>query len=216
MPAGDYNTSPEELILDYPTDDSGNQILPADQEIVKDTQIDSLGERSRDIVEFDLNSEEAYDDIVAEYPDAWDTYYSTGSAPAYTYENAVALKEALAFYLYITEDETYQDVIAEESIDFAPYIREEGSSTGTYENPDAFYDPEVYDRVTNGGVDPVPRVELNGDKVVGANDLTTEKPQYADMYSSEQLASTEYETVRKGPKTAYDWGGPYATGKNTY
>lgn len=216
MPAGDYNTSPDELNLGYPVDDAGNRILPADQEIVKDTPIDSLGERYRDIVEFDLNSEAAYDGIVTDYPDAWDAYYGTGAAPAYSYENALALKDAVAFYLYITEDETYQDVPAERAVDFAPYIREEGSSIGTYENPDAYYDEDVYNRVTNDGADPVPRVEMDGSKIVGAGNLTTEKPQYTEMYSAEQLASTEYETVRKGPRTAYDWGGAYATGKNTY
>ncbi len=216
MPAGDYNTSVNELILENPINDAGQRILPAEKEIVKDTPIDSLGERYRDIVDFDLTSEEVYDDLVADYPDAWDAYYSTGAAPAYSYENASSFKDALAFYLYITEDETYQYVASEDSTDFAPYIREEGSSPGTYENPDAYYNQDVYDRVTNSGADPLPRVEMDGDKVIGANNLTTDKPQYAEMYSTEQLAATEYETVKKGPKTAYDWGGAYATGKNTY
>lgn len=38
----------------------------------------------------------------------------------------------------------------------------------------------------------------------------------AKLYSTEYLASTEYETTLKKPKTEQEWGGAYATGKNTY
>jgi len=217
MPLDYTSDSGEDLSLDYPVDDSGNQILPADKEINKVDQIDSLGEKYRNIVEFDLNSEAAYDDIVSQYPNAWDEYFGGSSgAPDYSFENAQKLQEALAFFLYVSDGETYDDIAAEESIDFAPYIREEGSSTGTYENPDAFYDTDVYNRVTNDGADPVPRVELNGERTVGSVLGSGRDVNYSDLYSSEQLNSTEYETVRNGPKSFYDWGSPYATGKKTY
>ena len=38
----------------------------------------------------------------------------------------------------------------------------------------------------------------------------------ANIISLEHQAMTEYETTIRGPKSMYDWGGPYATGKNTY
>lgn len=227
MPLDYTSGSGEDPSVDYPQDDSGNYILPADKHIRKLVAgpnlldgyigIDSLGEKYRDIVEFDLNSEAAYDGIVSTYPDAWDTYYGGSSgAPDYTPDNALQLKEALAFYLWITEDEEYGEIPAEESIDFAPYIREEGSGTGTYEHPNAFYDTDVYNRVTNDGDDPLPRVELNSERTIASTTGSGRDVDYAEIFSAEQLQSTEYETVRKGPQSFYDWGGPYATGKKTF
>ena len=176
------------------------------------TNPDSRTLRYEDLTNFDTTSEDYYTYILDKYPDAWADYYG-GSAPAYSEDNAVKLQEAFAFYLYINEDFT-ESRVADESVEIAPYIESEGTSVGTYENPDAFYNPEVYDRVTNDGADEIPRVQLNGEKIISSR--TTDKPHLADIYSAEQLASTEYETTRNGPKSMHDWGGPYATGGNTY
>ena len=220
MPLDYTSGSEENLKLDFPLDDDDNYILPADKKIITElgyAGIDSLGEKYRDIVEFDLNSSVSYDSIVSTYPTAWDTYFGGSSgAPSYSSENALKLKEAIAFYLWISEDESYEDVAAIPSIDFSPYIREEGSSTGTYENPNAFYDVDVYNRVTDNGANSLPRVDLGGDRVISASLDSGRSVDFSTLYSSEQLGSTEYETVRKGPKSVYDWGGPYATGKKTY
>lgn len=36
------------------------------------------------------------------------------------------------------------------------------------------------------------------------------------LYSKEYMARTEYETVLTKPSTEHEWGGPYASGKNTF
>lgn len=323
----DYTSSGETLVI--------NDVHPAPaNENVQNAPVDASTERYRKIVNFDLGDSTAYDTFVAEYPEAWDTYYGTGSAPAYSYANAVALQEAIAFYLYYTEgtytpgtgllvdnasgstpaavsatttvytytvaqngvltvdytlspsvtptaastvnlevnatpvathalpisteDQYFSDSTIEvtagdsltisvvnndatatyaamgiringlgtpealhtmpskDSLDFSPYARDTGNGVQTLENPNAFYDMDVYNSVTNNGANPLPKVQMDGDKVIGANNLTTEKPQYADMYSAQQLAATEYKTTQELPQSAYDWGGPYATGKHTY
>lgn len=90
---------------------------------------------------------------------------------------------------------------------FEKYIRDEGSGVGTYENPNAFYDPEVYDAVvsTDGYL---PRVTLNGsqtleDKYVGQPILNVLTP--------DEKSRTEYENVVKGAESEYGWGSPYAS-----
>jgi hypothetical protein len=204
------------------------QPVPA-AKITLDTPVDSLGERYRKVVEFDLSSEEAYDEMVTLYPTAWDLYYEgtdfAGSAPAYSPEDAVRLQEAIKFYLYSTESETINvedsayisgiisdgEEIRIDAPRVSPYMSESG---GTYENPDAFYNQEVYDRVTNDGVDPLPLAVADGVRAV--SDRIVDKPQLSDMYSTEQLAMLEYEISRATPKSEYDHFGPYATGKNTY
>lgn len=191
--------------------------------ITMDTPVDSLGERYRDIVEFDLSSESVYDSMLVDYPDAWSAYYDE-VAPAYTPENAVKLRDAIKFWLYITESETinvepyasggiYSDgeEIRVEAPRLNPYMSESG---GTYENPNATYDQTVYNSVTSNGTVPLPLVTMDGEKSV--SDRATDKPQLASMYSAEQLAMVEYEISRAAPKSQYDQFGPYATGKNTY
>lgn len=188
-----------------------------------DAPVDAMGERYRVITEFDLSSEAAYDSMLEKYPDAWKTYYDE-DAPEYSEENALKLQEAIKFYLYISDGETANVEIYESggiiSIDGvalsdapampSPYA----SQGGAYENPNAFHDREVYDTVTNGGVNPLPTVTLNSEVTISSR--TTDKAHLAEMYSEEQLAMKEYETTKAAPKSPYDWGGPYATGKNTY
>lgn len=191
--------------------------------ITMDSPVDSLGERYRLVVEFDLSSEEAYDDMVTEYPDAWEAYYDETPTPAYTSENALKLQEAIKFWLYMDDGETinvdpsFDSVFSqgeEIRIDaprVSPYMSESG---GTYENPDAVWNQEVYDNVTTDGTDPIPLLETDGSRDVA--DRIIDKPQIGEMYSAYQLARREYELHRSSPVSQYDWGGSYATGKNTY
>lgn len=196
-------------------------VQETDKQIQNVDPINSSGDKVN-TVEFDHTSEAAYDAIAAEYPNAWDTYYDDGisPAPAYSLENADKLQTAVNFYLYVNPEARLEEEFLQtpslDSVDLAPYIREEGSSVGTYENPDAFYDEDVYDRVTSGGTVALPRVELDGSRTINAKADSGRDVDFAQLFSSEQLNSTEYETVRKGPRSAYDWGGAYASGKNTY
>lgn len=198
--------------------------------ISMNTPVDSLGERYRSIIEFDLSSEEVYDAMVVKYPTAWDLYYDgtdfAGSAPAYTPEDAVRLQEAIKYYLYTTETETANvafstyieglmiddaDEIRVDAPRLHPYMSESG---GTYENPDAAYNQEVYDRVTNDGVDPIPLLPTDGSRAIA--DRLVDKAYLGDMYSTEQQAMLEYQISRAAPKSEYDQFGSYATGKNTF
>lgn len=193
--------------------------------ITMETPVDSLGERYRLIVEFDLSSEEAYDAKVAEYPDAWEAYYDEAPVPAYSPENALRLQESIKFWLYMNEgetinvDETFDsngvfsqgEEVRVEAPRISPYMSESG---GTYEHPNATWDQEVYNRVTNDGADPLPLLETDSSREVSSR--TVDRPQIADMYSAEQLARREYELHRSSPVSQYDHYGPYATGKNTY
>jgi len=54
---------------------------------------------------------------------------------------------------------------------------------------------------------------LAGSRIVGYKILGTPA---ANLISLEHQALTEYQTTLVGPKSMYDWGGPYATGKNTF
>lgn len=36
------------------------------------------------------------------------------------------------------------------------------------------------------------------------------------LYTTSYMAKTEYETTMTDPKTEYEWGGPYSTGRNTF
>jgi len=38
----------------------------------------------------------------------------------------------------------------------------------------------------------------------------------AKLYSTDYMSGTEYESTLRAPKTEYEWGGAYASGKNTY
>jgi hypothetical protein len=196
--------------------------------ISMDTPVDSLGERYRSIVEFDLSSVVSYDAFVTKYPTAWDAYYGPElpalDAPSYSPENALKLQEAVKFYLYMNEGETINvepydyggllsdgDNILVTAPSITPYAAESG---GAYENPNAFYDQDVYDRVTNNGTEALPLLEMDSARDINAR--AVDKPQLLEMYSTEQLAMKEYEVSRNTPVSDYDWGGSYATGRNTY
>lgn len=197
--------------------------------ITMNTPVDSLGERYRKIVEFDLSSAESYDAMVVKYPNAWGLYYDgtafAGAAPAYTPEDALRLQEAIKYYLYTTESETANvdfstfidgliddaDEIRVDAPRLHPYMSESG---GTYENPDAAYNQEVYDRVTNDGVDPIPLLETDSSRLI--IDRVADKPHLASMYSAEQKTMFEYQISRATPKSEYDQFGSYAVGKNTF
>lgn len=196
--------------------------------------VDAAGERYRNIVEFDLTDSDVYDDMLAKYPTAWVEYYDD-SAPGYSAENAVKLQEAIKFHLYINEGESanvvpflvesgeeeeiafevYEGIISnyegafKDAPRISPYMKESG---GTYEHPNAFYDQTVYGNVESSGF--LPLVIMDGDTAI--NDRVAVNANLADMYSVEQLALKEYQTSRATPKSQYDWGGSYSTGKNTY
>jgi hypothetical protein len=204
-----------------------DQPVPA-AAITLDTPVDSYGERYRDIVEFDLSSPTAYASIVTRFPNAWDSYYGPEIpsivTPAYSDENAVLLREAVKFYLYINEGETINvdlyapgglisdgEAIRSDSPRISPYTAEGG---GAYENPNAFYDQAVYNSVTSNGTQPIPLLPTDGSRDMA--DRAVAKPYLSDLYSSAQLLMKEYEVTKASPKTEYDWGGSYSSGRNTY
>lgn len=202
--------------------------------------VDAMGERYRLIVEFDLNSKDAYDEMVDTYPAAWVEYYGEGtSVPGYSLENALKLQEALKFWLYMNEGETANVVPynkgfisssteEEESENGSPVYIDDAQAAfkntprispytqrdGTYENPNATYDQEVYSLVVNG--EELPVVHGNGGLLTIDSDKLTDKPQYSVMYSSGYRSMLEYEATQKLPTTPWEYGGSYHTGKNTY
>lgn len=181
--------------------------------------VDAMGERYRSVVEFDLSDSAAYTAIATAYSDAWDTYYGTGAAPAYSHENALKLQEAVKFWLYISDGETANveayasgGIISKDNDALvsqpriSPYTAESGS---TYENPNVFYDQTTYDNVTTDGANPIPHVQMNGERAISSR-------KNASLYSAEQQAMKEYQITKAAPKSPYDWGSPYNTGGNTY
>jgi hypothetical protein len=142
--------------------------------------------------------------------------------------NPVALLRAISFYIYTEgEDTLFAEAQREElkfrvlsSTDGTPlvddgrirsmekYITERGSGTGTYENPDAFYNPEVYDNVVSSDGF-LPRVVLDGSQTLA--DKYAGQP-VLDVLTTNEKARTEYENVTKGAESEYGWGSSYATG----
>lgn len=180
------------------------------------------------VAEFDVNSKAAYDQMVIDFPNAWDEYFGgSGGAPAYTPEDAVKLQEAVRFWQYmnigedILEEPTNQTEAdawaaqnrwhSEHATTFAPK-----AGDAAYENPEAFYDPEVYDRQVvpdgDGNRDPqgLERLPLDSAQTISAHDPKD------DVFDTEYLGMTEYETTHRSPANPYEWGGEYAVGKNVY
>jgi len=141
--------------------DSPTNAPNAGQSLTDNAPIDARTEPYRNIVQFDLNSETAYNDIVTKYPDAWNAYYETGAAPAYTYANALKLQDALSFWLYMNADyyidsagnlvppETTHQNTAATDYNFDPYNVEPGTGIGTLENPQIFFDPTAYENTVD-------------------------------------------------------------------
>lgn len=193
--------------------------------ITMDAPVDSLGERFRDIVEFDLSSPRSYAEMVAKYPRAWELYYNDQVTPEYSPENAIKLRDAIRFFLYITTTETINvdetfisdgvfsqgEQVRVDSVEISPFMRESG---GTYRHPNAFSDVEVYNRETVDGTVELPLLRMASSRLI--SERLEGRPHLGKMYSSAQLAMTEYEISRATPGTEYDQFGPYATGRNTF
>ena len=206
--------------------------------------IDGSTERFRVKYEFDVNDAAAYEAAWTSYPSAWDIYLGvTGKTFANTdfsgtttveeeiLPNPVVLQQAINFYIYTTgEDSSFTEAqqeilvtaaVATDSQQFRRlenYIPETGSGIGTYENPNAFYDPDVYNRVVDAS-DNLPRVSLDGSQTISYKYNSSDS--VVNVMTSTTLSRTEYQAVINGPDSAldtvensgfYDWGGPYATG----
>lgn len=202
--------------------------------------IDGSTERFRVKYEFDVNDPSAYSAAWTAYPSAWNVYLGvtgktfgntpfdgTSSVEGESLANPVVLQQAINFYIYTAGADTLFDEAQQEILVTAVaasdgrirslenYIKETGSGNGTYENPNAFYDTDVYERVANAS-DFLPRVTLNGDQTISQKTDSGRDVDFSQIFSSDQLTSTEYETTRNGPSGFYDWGSSYATGKKTY
>jgi len=143
-------------------------------------------------------------------------------------DNPIVLQAAIAFYIYtVGEDTLFAEAQREvllprvlNASDGTPltddgrirslenYINERGSGTGTYENPNAFYDPGVYDNVVSSDGF-LPRVVLDGSQTL-ANKYSGMP--ILDLLPSDEQVRTEYESVLMQSESAYGWGSPYATG----
>jgi len=125
--------------------------------LIDKVPIDARTEPYREIVQFDLSSSDSYNSIVAKYPDAWNAYYETGAAPAYSPDNAVKLQSAISFWLYMSageyidasgnliSPETAQQIAGKEDHDFDPYNKDPGSGISTLNIPQIYFDPKAYD-----------------------------------------------------------------------
>jgi len=140
--------------------------------------------------------------------------------------NPQVLLQAINFYIYTTgEDPLFAEAQEEQletqsTVDGVPlsdsgrlqsfdkYVRDEGSGVGTYENPNAFYDSEVYDNVVSSDGF-LPRVTMNGEQTLSTK---YDGDVVLDVLTTEEKNRTEYENVLNGPDSAYGWGSPYATG----
>lgn len=206
--------------------------------------IDGSTERFRVKYEFDVNDPSAYSAAWTAYPSAWNVYLGvtgktfgntpfggTSSVEGESLANPVVLQQAINFYIYTAGadtlfDEAQQEILVTASVAtdsqqfrrLENYIPETGSGIGTYENPNAFYDPDVYNRVVDSS-DNLPRVTLDGSQTISQKYNSSD--QVVTVMTSTTLSRTEYESVLNGPNSSldvvensgfYDWGGPYATG----
>lgn len=207
--------------------------------------VDSQGERYTNTgksFDFVYRNEESYNELVGDYKQAWISYFEIEthdengqeipfSMPAYSEENAQKLQDVIRFALYMDSEEEVNveltndgepirghgvwsegEKIRNDSPRFSPYAGQDGS----YENPETFYNQELYDEVTDNGQDPIPTLEMDGDRIILTNTELSERPHLAEVWSSDYREGTEYESVRRGPKTPWEWGGPYATGKRSH
>jgi len=142
--------------------------------------------------------------------------------------NAQVLLQAISFYIYTEGEDTLfaeaqREVLKVRAVDatdgvplvddgriraMEQYITDRGTGTGTYENPDAFYNPEVYDNVVSSDGF-LPRVVLDGSQTLA--DKYAGQP-VLDVLTTNEKARTEYENVTKGAESEYGWGSQYATG----
>ena len=143
-------------------------------------------------------------------------------------QNPQILLQAISFYIYTEgEDILFAEAQREvlelrvaSSTDGIPlvddgrirameqYITDRGTGIGTYENPDAFYNPEVYDNVVSSDGF-LPRVTMSGSQTLSSK--------YAgeavlEVLSTDAQLQTEYENVLNLSDSTYGWGSPYATG----
>lgn len=142
--------------------------------------------------------------------------------------NSQVLLQAISFYVYTEGEDTLFAEAQREVLQlrvanatdgiplvddgrirtFEKYIRDEGSGVGTYENPDAFYNPEVYDNVVSSDGF-LPRVTLNGSQTLASK---YEGEAVLEVLSTDAQLQTEYENVRSLSDSTYGWGSPYASG----
>ena len=197
--------------------------------------IDGSGERFRNKYEFDVSNPDAYEQAWSDYQYAWDVYLGTsgenfaGNSFDGTTEvegealpNPQVLLQAINFYIYTAGEDPAFEKAQEESLTtqvsvsgnlqaMDRYARDDGQGVATYENPNAFYDPEVYDRLVDAS-DPdsrLPKVTLDGSQTLSNK---YEGLPVLEVLTTEEKNSTEYESVINGPSSEYGWGSPYATG----
>lgn len=199
--------------------------------ILQDTRTKSYREPYAPGVEFVIDSQGVYSEFAGKYPHAWVEYYGGVSQPSYSPENAVKFQEAIRFWEYnnIGETVTFPKPALPNTYG-APELPATGEDVkqpswvanfaprggdATYENPEAFYDGNVYARTvgknsdgTSGATGELPRAILNGSRQIADNPN--------DIFSSGYVTKTEYETTYSVPKTPYEWGGEYATSKRRY
>jgi len=142
------------------------------------------------------------------------------------FSNPQVLLQAINFYIYTTGEDALFAEAQEETLvtqvgangvplndsgrlqSFDKYVRDEGSGVGTYENPNAFYDPEVYDNVVSSDGF-LPRIIMDGEQTLSSKYVG--QP-VLDVLTTEEKNRTEYENVINGPQSAYSWGSAYASG----
>jgi hypothetical protein len=142
--------------------------------------------------------------------------------------NSQVLLQAISFYVYTEGEDTLFAEAQQEVLRFRVlsatdgtplvddgrirslerYITETGSGTGTYENPDAFYNPEVYDNVVSSDGF-LPRVILDGSQTL-ANKYVGQP--VLEVLTTAEKNRTEYENVINGAESEYGWGSAYSTG----
>ena len=142
--------------------------------------------------------------------------------------NPQVLLQAINFYIYTTGEDPLFDEAQEEILQvrvasatdgvplvdngrlqsFDRYARSDGQGVASYENPDAFYDPEVYDRVVSSDGF-LPTVTMNGEQTLSDK---YENQTVLDVLTTDEKNRTEYENVINGPASEYGWGGSYASG----
>lgn len=142
--------------------------------------------------------------------------------------NSQVLLQAISFYVYTEGEDTLFAEAQQEVLRFRVlsatdgtplvddgrirslerYIPESGSGVGTYDNPDAFYNPQVYDNVVSSDGF-LPRVILDGSQTL-ANKYVGQP--VLEVLTTAEKNRTEYENVIKGAESEYGWGGQYASG----
>ncbi|MFA5626244.1 MAG: hypothetical protein WC965_02050 [Thiohalomonadaceae bacterium] len=224
----------------FPSGYSGEDVPSPrpDTEITQDTSTNAYRDQYTPVAEFDVNSKEAYDLLAnytnGTYKDAWNEYYGTGNAPAYSVENAYKLQEAIKFWKYVNVGEEISTFPMGESDDNTDFLARSvvgdawaeknswGSRDGktkpvqtfvedgekvAYLHPNEFYDGELHARAVSNGYSKKTQ-DINGEVAIASD------PQ--GLFSAGYTSKTEYATTHASPKTGYEWGGEYAVGRNSY